>query len=147
MLCLCTFVYTYIGCNTNNQQCENEVDAFLNSYCADLVATPPPPPPPTTGADISPTQCTLTTTVTPTCTNTAAGGGSFQVTIPISDSANSGDQSESALSAETNDAPLLVLGALMGLSVVLLAVVSTGWVCTCLIMKRREIALSSAYSG
>ena len=37
-----------------------------------------------------------------------------------------------------NSTPTAVLGALLGLSVVLLAVVTTGWVWTCCIMKKGE---------
>ena len=139
------------GCsNTNGRLCEDAVDAFLNSYCANLTAAVIPTLPPTASAVsnvITPSQCTqatmtTTVTVTPSCTNSA--GGTFQVTIPIS-SVNSGDQSP--FTAETNDAPILVLGAMLGLSVLLLAVVSTGWVCTCLVIKNREVATSSAYKG
>ena len=145
---------TIIGCTTTiNRECEDEVDAFLNSYCADLAAltaaTPPPTLPPTAVNNaITPSQCTqatLTTTVTPSCTNPAAGGGnSFQVTIPIPDS---GESDQSPLTIETGSVPILILAALLGLSVLLLAAVATGWVCTCLIMKKREISLSSAYKG
>ena len=141
-----------IGCTTTiDRECEDEVDAFLNSYCADLAALAAATPPPTLHPAITPSQCTqatLTTTVIPSCTNPAAGGGnSFQITIPISDSANSGESDQSLLTVETDSVPILVLAALLGLSVLLLAVVSTGWVCTCLIMKKREISLSSAYKG
>ena len=141
------------GCsNTNGQQCEDAVDAFLNSYCANLTAAVIPTLPPTASAVsnvITPSQCTqatytmtTTVTVTPSCTNSA--DGTFQVTIPIS-SMNSGDQLP--LTTETNNTPILVLGATLGLSVLLLAVVSTGWVCTCLVMKNREVATSSVYKG
>lgn len=141
------------GCTTTiNHQCEEEVDAFLNSYCADLTAlTAATTPSPTTAASnaITPSQCTqatLTTTVTPSCTNSVVGGGNgFQVTIP--DSVNSGESDQLPLTVETGSVPVLVLAALLGLSVLLLAVVSTGWVCTCLVMKKREISLSSAYNG
>ena len=139
-----------IGCTTTiDRECENEVDAFLNSYCADLASlAAATPPPPTLHPTITPSQCTqatLTTTVTPSCTNPVAGGGnSFQVTISIPDS---GESDQSPLTVETGSIPILVLAALLGLSVLLLAVVSIGWVCTCLIMKKREISLSSAYKG
>ena len=139
-----------IGCTaTINRECEDEVDAFLNSYCADLAALAAVTPPPTLHPTITPSQCTqatlTTTVVTPSCTNPAAGGGnSFQVTIPILDS---GESDQSPLTVETGSVPILVLAALLGLSVLLLAVVSIGWVCTCLIMKKREISLSSAYKG
>jgi hypothetical protein len=163
MLYSCNLVYynIIIGCSstTNDRECEDEVDAFLNSYCADLAAltaaaTTSPTLPPTittTTTAITPSQCTqatLTTTVTPSCTNSATPGGtSFQVTIPIiPDFENSGDQSP-LTTGEIDNVPILILGALLGLSVLLLAVVSTGWVCTCLIVKKREISLSSAYKG
>ena len=138
-----------LGCTaTIDRECEDEVDAFLNSYCADLAALAAVTPPPTLHPTITPSQCTqatLTTTVTPSCTNPAAGGGnSFQVTIPIPDS---GESDQLPLTVETGSVPTLVLAALLGLSVLLLAVVSTGWVCTCLVMKKREISLSSAYKG
>ena len=135
-----------IGCSRNDgQQCEIEVDAFLNSYCADLTATSTLPTTSAVDYVVTPSQCTqttITTTVIPSCTNSA--GGAFQATIPVS-SVESGDRSP--LTAETNNAPIVALGALLGLFVVLLAVVTTGWVCTCLIMKKRETAQSSAYKG
>ena len=39
--------------------------------------------------------------------------------------------------------PLVALGALQGLSLLLLAVVTTGWVCTCMSMKKREAKINS----
>ena len=39
--------------------------------------------------------------------------------------------------------PLVALGALQGLSLVVLALVTTGWVCTCRSMKKREARESS----
>ena len=39
--------------------------------------------------------------------------------------------------------PLVALGALQGLSLLLLTVVTTGWVCTCMSMKKREAKISS----
>jgi hypothetical protein len=39
--------------------------------------------------------------------------------------------------------PLAALGALQGLSLVILALVTTGWVCTCRSMKKREARKSS----
>ena len=134
-----------IGCSRNDgQQCEIEVDAFLNSYCADLTAISTLPTTSAVDYVVTPSQCTqttVTTTVTPSCTNS---GGTFQVTIPI---LSMESEDRSSLASETNNAPILALGALLGLFVVLLAVMTTGWVCTCLIMKKRETAQSSAYKG
>ena len=50
---------------------------------------------------------------------------------------------ESILQATGGDtsgsgAIVAVLGALLGLSMLLLAVVITGWICTCVSMKKRE---------
>ena len=39
--------------------------------------------------------------------------------------------------------PLVTLGALLGLSLLLLTMVTTGWVCTCMFMKKREAKISS----
>ena len=131
------FPMTHVGCTTNvNRECEDEVDEFLNSYCANLTAIAGLPTASTVDNVITPSQCTqatVTATVTSSCTNSV--GGAFQVTIPIS-SMESGDQSP--LTPETNNTPILALGALLALSMVLLAVVTTGWVCTCLIMKKRD---------
>ena len=49
-------------------------------------------------------------------------------------------------SMELNCVPLVALGALLGLSLLLLAVVTTGWVCTCVSMKKREARMSSRYA-
>ena len=46
-------------------------------------------------------------------------------------------------SVELNYVPL---GALLGLSLLLLAVVTTGWVCTCVSMKKREAKMSSIHN-
>ena len=40
-------------------------------------------------------------------------------------------------SVKTGESVLALIGALLGLSVVLLAVVTTGWVCTCVYMKSK----------
>ena len=49
-------------------------------------------------------------------------------------------------SMELNYVPLVALGALLGLSLLLLAVVTTGWVCTCVSMKKREAKVSSTHT-
>ena len=40
----------------------------------------------------------------------------------------------------------VVLGALLGLSVVLLALVTIGWVCTCVAMKKKEAKKSQTHT-
>ena len=40
---------------------------------------------------------------------------------------------------------LVAFGALQGLSLLLLAVVTTGWVCTCMSMKKREAKISTTH--
>ena len=45
-----------------------------------------------------------------------------------------------------NYVPVVALGALLALSMVLLAMVTTGWVCTCISMKKREPKKSSSHT-
>ena len=45
-----------------------------------------------------------------------------------------------------NYVPVTALGALLALSMVLLAMVTTGWVCTCISMKKREAKQSSTHT-
>ena len=40
---------------------------------------------------------------------------------------------------------LAILGALLGISIVLLAVVTAGWVCTCVIMKKKQSPAENRY--
>ena len=70
-------------------------------------------------------QCstaTTTTAISPSCAQPHPGSSHSTIT---------------SLKSEVNITPLAVLGALLGLSVVLLAVVTTGWVWTCCLMKKR----------
>lgn len=51
---------------------------------------------------------------------------------------NGQSPSKTAVSSNSMTTAVIGLGALLGLSLVLLAVVITGWVCTCLIAKKRN---------
>ena len=51
---------------------------------------------------------------------------------------NGQSPSKTAVSSNSMTTAVMGLGALLGLSLVLLAVVITGWVCTCLIAKKRN---------
>ena len=51
-------------------------------------------------------------------------------------------ENQSLLRSKMNTAPIFVLGALLGVSVLLLVVVITGWVCTYFIHKRNSQAKS-----
>ena len=42
--------------------------------------------------------------------------------------------------------PIVVLGALLGLFAILLAVVTTGWVCTCVAIKKKEAKRSQTHT-
>ena len=57
---------------------------------------------------------------------------------------NGQSPSKTAVSSNSMTTAVIGLGALLGLSLVLLAVVITGWVCTCLIVKKRYANKSAA---
>lgn len=129
-----TFVSFVTTGNCNmNQQCEDEVDMYLNSFCASAI--PSMVTSATDSLTIVPSQCiqtTLTTTVSPTCTNTVPFA-TDDVTIPAPSMENA-----SPVTAEVNNTSVIVLAALLCLSVILLAVVTGALVWTCRIMKKRE---------
>ena len=58
-------------------------------------------------------------------------------TVPCSSIAPAGDLEQLNRSVANQSQPLQVLGALLGLLVVVLAIVITGWVWTCWIVKKR----------
>ena len=159
-----------MGCGHNRTLCEDQVDAFLNNYCNNVAANPYPSNAPSqcsTTNDVntitvSPTcsqastltitQCraaTLTTTVNPSCTQSQhpVVGLTYRPTSLVTPMESPPPSSSSLESSEKSTQTIntvIVLG-LLGLSVVLLAVVTTGWVCTCLIMKKRKNPAQNRY--
>ena len=125
--------------------CEQILDDFLNSFCTNITLatnnTCPIVVPSQTTKTLSVTMtvspATLTTTVralqpTHTCTASA-------ISMENSSQSSSSSLESSEKSPQTTCMnSTMALGILLSLSVVLLAVVTTGWVCTCLIMKKRQ---------
>ena len=135
-------------CSDNEDQCESQVVMLLGSYCTSNTT-----PPPTVTTDqpglnftclstmfktvlVSPT-CTSAVTVANQCTQltsiaTAPMSLAFSQTFPETGTTNN------RIQKETNAAPLIILGVLFGLSVILLAVVTTGWVWTLWTLKKHQ---------
>ena len=127
---------------------------FLNDYCASAT--------PTTDLVTMPTTCTTATTPTQPCPTITTTNKIVTITTNLGPTVCPGDeasisQTDAPVQSRptstrittstatvtvsrtyTATTPLAVLGALLGLSVVLLAVVITGWVWTCWTMKKRE---------
>ena len=132
------------GTGTDQLQCEERVDTFLKGYCArtctsSSVQTAHTQPPPTATKMI-----TVTVTV-PRIFNEATksryqlgtGKVSTSVLSPSCSQPNTVEEQSSPARSEVHTAPM-VLGALLGFSLLLLAVVIAGWVCTCCIHKKES---------
>ena len=99
------------------------------------------------------TPCTFIVSASPTASSTLPHQCNManpvisttpQTNIPPSPSTAS--RTLATKSVELNYVPLVALGALLGLSLLLLVVVTTGWVCTCVSMKKREAKVSSTHT-
>ena len=143
-------------------KCEQEADNFLNSYCKNITlavnATAPSfstpnatttvsPQPETQDLEVTPfSTATLTTTVSPSCSRSQQPSAYQPACICTSSAMPMESPSLSSSSLESTEKSdqttcmnsAMALGVLLALSVVLLAVVTTGWVCTCLITKKRQ---------
>ena len=157
---------TSVDCS-DDRQCEVEVDAFLDNYCASatftntvttthmITTTITSTQPATTVTQHQTVTSTSTTTSTLTVAETRITTTSITVSPSCSPSPPSqcsqtcppsppSQHSESATTnailyddTKTTQIPMLALGALSGLSVVLLVVVTAGWVWTCSNMRKR----------
>ena len=122
-----TQCYT-VGCGQNEGQCEETVDMFLNNYCAsvsfELPAIHIPP--------IAPTQTILLPMPT------AIDLSYFQsITVTIPNKTCTPNQSMGN-SSDSRNIIILALGIILGLCVVLLLVVTAGWVCTCRALRTQK---------
>ena len=116
-------------CDGSDRECEGMMDTFFDNYCLSVTSVADPESTPTT------TNNSITTTFSspfstqapkPIMNSGACENGS-RVSASESDGVN-----------HTTTGPIAALAVLSCLSVLLLTVVTTGWVCTCLIMKKRE---------
>ena len=131
--------------NNNNttakEECEMKVDTFLNDHCKSIATTTDQQCANTT-VTMDPTQCSATdkttvlytqiVTVNLTCTQSSSTASFDQTTTTLTRPLSSKMALNNGIST-TN----IALAALLALSVVVLAVVTTGWVCTCLVTKKR----------
>ena len=99
---------------SGNEECERLMDMFFDKYCLSVTSVADP-------------ESTSTTT-----SNSGACKNSSRASASESDGVN-----------YTTTGPIAALAVLSCLSVLLLAMVTTGWVCTCLIVKKREVNKSS----
>ena len=117
-----------MACGGNDQQCECMMDTFFDNYCLSVTSV----------AD--PESTSMTTNIS--ITTTFSLPSLTQAPKPIM---NSGAcENGSRASASESDGvkctgPIAALAVLSCLSVFLLAMVTIGWVCTCLIVKEREV--------
>ena len=155
-------------CGNMDRACERTLDNFLNRFCKDitLMATTTCPfavnsnatkmlNTATTASPSGPSQLntldqcratTMTTTVSPSCSQSQQSVLSQPACTCTSSAMPMESLSPSSSSLELTEKSdqttcmnsAMVLGVLLALSVVLLAVVTTGWVCTCLTMKKRQ---------
>ena len=155
-------------CGDMDRACEETLDNFLNSFCKNITLAVTTTCPfavysnatkmlntATTTSPSGPSQLntldqcratTMTTTVSPSCSQSqqsvlnqpACTCTSSAMPMKCPSPSNSSLESTKKSDQTTCMNSATALGALLALSVVLLAVVTTGWVCTCLIMKKRQ---------
>ena len=156
-------------------ECEQKIDSFINSYytCEKdthaVMTTYTSPSLPATSATtaVSPVhlqsnytqettinQCstaTLTATIiSPSCTQSVVyqpASTCAMPAVPTEWSSSTGSSLESSKNSIqiTCMNSVMALGVLLALAVVLLAVVTTGWVCTCFIIKNRQDSAQNWY--
>lgn len=143
----------YTGC-ANNNACEEQVDAYLNSYCASATAsTTTINGGPTTTVTLIEAALTLTQTETITSTSrtTVTDTREAAATVTVTSTcvlsapgsqcsalASTNSNAELLAQSNSNHKSVLALGALLALSVVVLLVVTVGWVCTCFAVKKKD---------
>ena len=129
--------------NLNKSICENKVDAHLNNLCKyktsvvttfDITNTTTTTP--QSCPIITETVC-ITTSSTQLVTDYATSNLSIASIQPM--------ERQSLGNLAANTLPVLILGALLALSILLLLIVTTGWVCTCVSMKKRKVKKSSCF--
>ena len=149
------------------QKVDDLLNSYCKNITFAINATSPCFPTPNATAAVSPTHsqhdtqdleitefstATLTTTGSPSCSQPqqpivyrpvctcTSSAMPMESPSPSSFSLESTEKSDQTMCMNSALAlgALLGLGALLALSVVLLAVVAIGWVCTCLIMKKKQ---------
>lgn len=107
------------GCETNDpMQCEQNVDMFLDKYCA--------------SATLSMSTADSIGTVTST----------LSIVKSVTVTANAGDTSNLDKEAKRSPPAPVALGILLGLMVMILAAVTIGWIWTCQRAKKSKKAQS-----
>ena len=130
----------HAGC-ANNMACEEQVDAYLNSYCKSAlpstVTAGPTVTVTTTHASTTITETATVTTVSTTSITTTSTKTVYSTCSPSGECNLSGTNSTALLAPSTaSQKPTLVLGALLGLCIVALLIVTTGWIWTYSVLKR-----------
>ena len=121
-------------CGGNDRQCERMMDTIFNNYCLSVTSVADPESTPMTTSNSITTTFSLpfSTQAPKPNMNSGACENSSRASASESDGVN-----------RTTTGPIAALAVLSCLSVLLLAMVTTGWVCTCLIVKKREVNKSS----
>ena len=123
----------------SKRKCEEELDRFLNDYCASATYTSTV----TTTTTRWKTTSTITTTEISTVTATRISTTCSVAIHSVSPKHtplvyfNKSINDEAAAIEHSDQKGTVALGVLLGLSLLLLAVLATGWILTCLKMKRR----------
>ena len=83
--------------------------------------------------------------VSPTCSSiVSCQCNKAKPTSTTSQMSKLGQSNQTSVQSMENSVPVIALGALLAFSVMLLAVVTTGWVCTCIYMKNK-LAMNQSY--
>ena len=116
------------------------MDDIFDNYCLSATSTTNP-------AELAPTTTSYSITWTPTLTSPFSTQA-FEPVMPVDLSAcENGSRASASESDSVNSTtlgPIIALGVLLCLSVLLLAMVTIGWVYTCLVMKKRDTEKSTA---
>ena len=112
-------------CDHDDRECEHMMDTFFDKYCLSVTSVTDPE------STLMTTNPFSTQAPKPIMNSRACENGR-RVSANESDGMN-----------HTTTGPIAALAVLFCLSVLVLTVVTIGWVCTCLIMKKREINKSS----
>ena len=108
------------------------MDTIFDNYCLSITSVADPELTSTTTSNSITTKFSLPFPSPKPIMNSGACENSSRASPSESDGVN-----------RTTTGPIAALAVLSCLSVLLLVMVTTGWVCTCLIVKKREVNKSS----
>ena len=115
-------------CNGDDRECEGMIDNFFDNYCLSVTSV--------AGLKSIPSNTITITFSLPFLTQAPKHSGACE----------NGSRASASESDDVNymtTGPIAALAVLSCLSVLLLVMVTIGWVCTCFIVKKREVNKSS----